>query len=224
MCIVKVLTIPTNVAEVEKFMTSLVICRHGNTFRPEDPPRRIGRNTDIPLTKEGLRQAEALGVYMAHKALIPTAVFSSPLQRTQQMAERILNVLDLDLSIQHDERFNEISYGPDENQKEEDVIRRIGQEALERWNKKAIAPKGWDVNPEQIKQDWANFAQEILVEYPEQVVLVVTSNGVGRFAPYITGDYERFRKKHNIKLKTGALGVFEYDGSNWQVMEWNTRP
>lgn len=205
-------------------MTSLIIARHGNTFTPDQTPTRAGRNTDIPLVEAGLFQAEALGRALAEKGLIPDVVYTSSLQRTKQTAHRALEVLNRPVETISDPRFDEIDYGPDENKTEQDVIARIGQEAIDQWNKNAIAPLGWKVDPEAIKNDWMAFADEILAKYPEQVVMVVTSNGVGRFAPYITGDFEGFRRQHLLKLRTGAYGIFEYDGHNWHVMEWNSRP
>ena len=205
-------------------MTSLIIARHGNTFAPDQTPTRVGRATDIPLVESGFLQAEALGRALAEKGMIPDIVYTSKLQRTIQTGERVLQVLNKPLATIPDDRFNEIDYGPDENKTENDVIARIGQEAIHDWNKNAIVPPDWKIDPEKIKQDWTNFADEILEKHPEKIVMVVTSNGVGRFAPYITGDFEGFRRLYPLKLRTGAYGIFEYDGQNWHVMEWNSNP
>lgn len=205
-------------------MTTLIICRHGNTFAPGQTPTRVGKHTDIPLVDSGLRQAEALGMYLPEKDLVPNLVFASHLKRSYGMAERALEVMDARCEIERRALFDEIDYGPDENKVEDEVIARIGQDAIDRWNREAVPPPGWKVDPAAIEQGWMEFADEMADNYPEKTVLVITSNGVGRFAPYITGDYESFRRDYNIKLKTGALGIFEYDGQNWQVMEWGVRP
>lgn len=205
-------------------MPTLIICRHGNTFTPEQEPRRIGRDTDMPLTQQGLIQAETLGCYLAEKSLIPDLVYSSNLKRTYDFALRALEVMEKSAEIRKKDLFDEISYGPDENKTEKEVVERIGSEAIDLWNRHAIPPQGWDANPESIKRGWMDFADDLAKNHPDEIVMVVTSNGVGRFAPYITGDYEDFRRTHSIKLKTGAFGIFEYDGFNWHVMEWNTRP
>lgn len=205
-------------------MTSLITARHGNTFTPDQTPTRVGKATDLPLVESGLLQAEALGRALAEKGLIPDVVYTSNLRRTQQTAHRALEVMNRPLQTISDPRFDEIDYGPDENKTEDDVVSRIGKDAIDEWNKNAVVPPGWNIDPETIKQGWMGFAEEILEKHPEQTVLVVTSNGVGRFAPYITGDFETFRRNYPLKLKTGAYGIFEYDGQNWHVMEWNTRP
>ena len=56
-------------------------------------------------------------------------------------------------------------------------------------------------------------------------VLIVSSNGVIRFAPYITGDFAAFAKEHDIKVGTGCVCVFEKEGNNpWKCIEWNVKP
>ena len=210
-------------------MTSLIICRHGNTFAKGDPPRRVGKHTDIPLTQSGQNQAIAIGRYLAEKSIFPDQVICSSLQRTAQTARLALDSMNLERDITQDPRFDEIDYGPDENKTEDQVIARIGQEAITLWDRHATPPPGWKVDPEKIKQDWMDFADNLITSPdnknpPEKTVMVVTSNGIGRFAPYITGDYQSFVRHHNIKMKTGSISIFEYDGANWQAIEWNTRP
>ncbi len=40
---------------------TLYIVRHGNTFEPDEPPRRIGRRTDLPLVESGRAKEDKLG-------------------------------------------------------------------------------------------------------------------------------------------------------------------
>ena len=80
------------------------------------------------------------------------------------------------------------------------------------------------MDPEQIIQNWIDFADQAQAFDDNETVLVVTSNGIARFAPHITGDFEGFRKDHNIKLSTGALAIFRYEGERWSVKDWNIKP
>jgi 2,3-bisphosphoglycerate-dependent phosphoglycerate mutase len=54
----------------------------------------------------------------------------------------------------------------------------------------------------------------------------VTSNGIARFAPYLTGNFKEFSQKHTIKISTGALCIFEEQANseNWTCLEWNISP
>ena len=116
--------------------------------------------------------------------------------------------------------FTEIDYGPDENKTEDEVIARIGQNAIDLWNAKAIVPNGWKVDPEKLAKVWQDFAASIK---DGETVLAVSSNGVIRFAPYITLDYDAFCADHDIKVATGGVCVFVYENGVWTAKEWNVK-
>ena len=128
------------------------------------------------------------------RRLVPDAVFTAPLKRSFDTARLAVEALGCDLPITIDPRFNEIDYGPDENQPESVVVARIGDQALRDWNDHAKVPPGW-----------LAFGNTCRQCFSGRTVLVVTSNGMARFAPHLTGDFEGFRRRHCIKIATGAL-------------------
>lgn len=205
--------------------TRLLIARHGNTFAPGDVVRRVG-TTDLPLVESGLQQGRLLGAYLKSHDLIPDVIFSSKLQRAIQTAEQAQSQMDTHLPIETLSIFNEIDYGPDENQPEEIVVARVGKEVLSAWEAQAVVPSGWDVDPNQIIKNWFDFAARIRTEHAGKTCLVVTSNGIARFAPYLTGDFQAFSAQHGIKIATGAVCLFESKSSNeqWDCLAWNVRP
>lgn len=214
-------------------MTTLIIARHGNTFNPDDTPTRVGARTDLPLVDKGRTQAIALGRHLKDYDLMPDVVYSSNLLRTKETASLALKETGMKTHIYQMDIFNEIDYGVDENQSEDKVIARLGREALEKWDKHAIAPDGWSVDPAQIIQNWQDFAGQISTTHDtltsedmdiSETILVVTSNGTARFAPHITGDFEGFASKYPIKLSTGALGIIKFSGGKWEVLDWNIKP
>lgn len=206
-------------------VTRLLIARHGNTFAPGDIVTRVG-TTDLPLVASGLVQGEKLGVYLKQNNLIPDLIFTSQLKRAMQTAEQVQNVLKTNLPIQPLAIFNEIDYGPDENQPEEKVLARLGSSALHEWENHAKVPDGWNVNPNEIIKNWQEFATKLRQDYAGQTSLVITSNGIARFAPYLTGNFSEFTKQHSIKISTGALCLFANLASSddWQCCFWNVRP
>lgn len=204
--------------------TRLIIARHGNTFGPGDTPTRVGRRTDLPLMASGETQARRIGDYLRHRQMAPDVVFAAPLKRSFDTARLAVEAWGRDLPITIDTRFNEIDYGPDENQPESAVAARIGDQALRDWNDHAKVPPGWRVDPQAIIDDWLAFGDMCRQAFHGQTVLVVTSNGVARFAPHLTGDFEGFRRKHGIKIATGALCFLRVQGSQWLVEQWNVRP
>lgn len=187
-------------------MRRVVIVRHGNTFDPGDVIRRVGRGTDLPLSDSGEAQAKSLGAYF--KDMTFDRVLSSPLIRTRQTAEAITH------DILFDDRLLEIDYGPDEGKAEAAVVARLGEDAIARWDSDAVPPQGWCVDADQIKSDWADILADAI-----GTTLVVTSNGIARFALDIVHHDGAVRK-----LKTGAYGILEERTEGWHVTAWNVRP
>jgi probable phosphoglycerate mutase len=205
-------------------MTKLVIIRHGNTFAPGETPRRVGGRTDLPLVDSGLEQGAALGRHFKEQGLYPDAVFTSSLQRTQQTAQEIVKAMAINIEMQASDIFDEIDYGPDEDKPENEVVARLGEAAIQKWNEEAVVPDGWRFDPDQATKNWQDFADHMANTSSGKTVFVVTSNGIARFAPILTGDFDAFRQRHNLKLHTGAYGVLCYGESGWDVEAWNVRP
>lgn len=205
--------------------TRLLIARHGNTFGPGDIVRRVG-TTDLPLVESGLNQGKMLGSYLKENQLLPNAIFTSKLQRAIQTAEQAQHIMQTNHLINTLSIFNEIDYGPDENQTEEQVINRLGVEALAAWETHAAVPNGWNLDPQEIIKNWQNFATQLAQDYSGKIILVVTSNGIARFAPYLTGNFAAFSAQHSIKIATGALCIFEHESlsKTWNCLRWNIRP
>jgi len=206
-------------------VTTLIVARHGNTFGPNDTPTRVGARTDLPLVDSGKRQAERLGDYLLENDWQPDRVFTSTLQRSRTMATIALTRCNLSLECEPRSTFDEIDYGPDENRPEVEVVARIGQAAIDAWNERAEVPLGWKVNPMDVISNWQRFADE-LISLEQRVVLVVTSNGIARFAPHLTGDFGGFLARFEPKLSTGAVGILRHNQNedNWVVDDWNVRP
>ena len=204
--------------------TRLIIARHGNTFVPGEVPKRVGCRTDLPLAPSGEAQARRIGEFLRLRRIAPDVVFAAPLQRSLDTARLALKALGRDLPITTDERFNEIDYGPDENQPESVVIARIGEQALRDWDEQGRVPPGWLADPHAIVQAWLAFGDDCRRRFRNRTVLVVTSNGIARFAPHLTGDFEAFKARNGIKIATGALCFLRLQESDWIIDQWNVRP
>lgn len=204
-------------------MTRLIIARHGNTFAPGDQVTYVGARTDLPLVESGIEQAKAIGHYLKNNKMIPDVVYCSNLQRTQQTAKIAIKESGVTNPVFPLDIFNEIDYGPDENKTREEIVVRIGEQMLINWDEHSIPPKGWKIDPQTVIQNWKNFTEQIRAHDDNETILVVTSNGIARFAPYITGDYKSFAAAHSPKLSTGGLSIFEYE-DGWHLKSWNLKP
>lgn len=223
-------------------MKTLIIARHGNTFRSGETPTRVGAHTDLPLVEE--ERGRGIGRYLKQRELIPTRILAAPLLRTMKTASLAAEELGAPCPVIPDARFIEVDYGPDENKTEEETRIRIGEDvarlqgedpsslspeeldtlgavAINRWNTEAVVPPGWRVDVQQICDNWTALASEIK---DGEVLLCVSSNGTIRFSPHITGDYARFCATHDIKVPTGGVCIFtSEDGITWNCQEWGTK-
>ena len=210
-------------------MITLLVARHGNTFEPGDIILRVGKQTDLPLSNSGRKQAQNLGHFLQEKYPKIDHVIVSQLQRTQQTAAEALPGVRFEINP----FLDEIDYGVDDGKSESEVIQRIGEQALKQWEERGIPPQGWKVEPEKIIQDWQEFAQCLVDRHNvgksgasssqiNTTVLVVTSNGIARFAPFIV---EEASIENLPKMKTGAVSCFQFTQErSWALDYWNFSP
>ena len=204
-------------------MTDLYIVRHGNTFDKGDTVTRVGARTDLPLSRSGQSQAARLADHFADA--LPdgfSRAYCSPLMRTRQTAEAILAASTPAPPLEALEFLREVDYGPDENQPEEQVLARIGAEALQAWDEAAIPPRGWRLDPDLIRTAWRDLFDELAAADVAQPILIVTSNGVARFALDAVTEFEV--EPDSIKLKTGAFGRLKVAAGGTILKAWNVRP
>lgn len=205
-------------------MLRLLIARHGNTFEPGEIPLRVGCKTDKALSAGGRIQAQRLGLFLKQHYSQLSAVYSSCLARCYDTAHIALQVAGLPLAVKTLSIFNEIDYGVDEGKTEDRVIARIGEQALKSWNDDAIAPPGWQVDPKKIILNWQLFAKEMLSKQGnEGIILVVTSNGIARFAVQLLKNVAAFKRQYPLKIATGAICCLNYK-ADWEVEYWNVKP
>ena len=202
-------------------MTRLIICRHANTFDKGDVVTRVGARTDLPLSSSGLEQAKFLAEQFSTQSsdFNFKRAYCSALQRTKITGDIILNKGGHSAKGLTSLPFlREIDYGIDENKSEEDVVKRLGLDAIKLWDDKAIPPEGWDVNPKAIINSWQQFFNDIRRLSGD--TLVVSSNGITRFAldavDEILADAPR-------KLRTAAFGQVDLTDDKITVVNWDKR-
>ncbi len=197
-----------------------VIVRHGNTFATGETARRIGARTDLPLTEKGVLQGQALGIHFAAFGWRFARVLVSPLLRTRESANAILQHLPGSPLPEVSLWLREIDHGPDEGRTEAEVLARIGPDALAAWDAHAVPPPGWVVDAEERISAW-----HALFEKDEGPTLLVTSNGAARFALLAAGLEATGDETGSLKLATGSYGVLRRlaDGT-LAVDDWGRRP
>lgn len=214
----------------------LIIARHGNTFEDQEIPKRIGSKTDLPLTAKGRAQAQTLGCHL--KTLYPPVlkIYAAPLRRTMETAQAAAKELGYNNNIEQAKFLTEIDHGPDENKTDSEILSRNGPQALKQWDEFCQMPPDWSPRPEEILISWNNFFSKIaaqakiLKQQPNpHSILLVTSNGIARFAVLAAQKDKNLElNSSNLKLSTGSFGVIEYsteyNDDVWTVRNWNTKP
>ena len=196
---------------------TLYIVRHGNTFEKGEVVTRVGGRTDLPLSPSGEAQGLALARHFKEKGVVFSSARSGPLKRTRRTAELILAAQTAAPELTIDLFLREIDYGPDENRPETEVIARIGVAALEAWERQSIPPRDWRIDPAAVIGNWQETFGEL--RGATGAHLIVTSNGIARFALLAAG-----AAAADAKLATGAYGVIALGASDETLSGWNIRP
>lgn len=191
----------------------LVIVRHGNTFDRGDIVLRVGGRTDLPLSQSGLGQAQALGDHFAGQSF--DQLLCGPLLRQSQTADAIIERLASPDSLGIEPRLTEVDYGPDEGQPEADVVARIGEAALKRWETNRTPHPDWQIDEPGLRALWT----DLLDRARDAAIMVVTSNGTARYIFDLID-----RGDAPLKLRTGAFGIVAVSDEGAQLVSWDDRP
>lgn len=203
----------------------LLLARHGNTFNPEDKVVWAGCQQDLPLVEKGRLQAKELAQRFRELSYQPEAIYCSPLQRTQQFAQIIIEELGLSIDVIIEPRLNEIDYGAWGGLSNDEIVNIFGEEKLEAWVNKSSWPEGcgWGKSQEAIAAEAYSFLQEILKHHDHlSTVLAVSSNGRLRyFLNAIPNEFERRVEQNNFKVGTGKYCRLQHQKGSWQLLDWN---
>lgn len=202
-------------------MKSIIIVRHGNTFKKGDTILRVGKRTDLDLveSEKGIKA----GNYINDNFDNISKIITGPLKRQTQTANLISSVINYDNKlITIDERLNELDYGIYDGQPEELVKSEIGKDTLAKWDSLAIPPECWPIDIQTIHQNWKELLSDISSTPDSGNTIIVTSNGIIRFLPEILGiDKEKFK----LKVPTGGIVILQEDTDKaWQVKQWGIVP
>lgn len=201
---------------------TILFARHGNTFGPGDKVVWVGRASDLPPVERGVEQAHEAAAALARLGPPPTSVTSGTLKRTRGFAEIVCSDLGIASHI-IDPRLDEIDYGAWEGRSSEEIEALPGgAEDLAAWQKQDLWPKnaGWGSSREEVQAALAWVLADLQAGKGGARPLVVSSNGILRFAPPLLGA----PTEGSLQLKTGALGCVERKDQAWRVAFWGLAP
>jgi len=177
-------------------MTSIYLVRHGQTAWNKEEIFR-GR-TDVPLDETGLKQAELVSEYF--KGMEIDAIYSSPLSRALQTAQKIAQFNDL--KVQPLPGIIDMSFGKWEGRPHQE-IREKDSKTYRQWVEEphlVRLPGGEGLNDVRVRAMAA--LEEVMRKHPEKTLVLVS---------------------HRVICKVLICAILNLDNSHfWQITQDTT--
>ena len=148
---------------------SIIFLRHGQA---KNNLERIltGRTPGIPLTEEGINQAEKAAKFLEHMNI--SAIYSSPIERARHTAEIVGKHNSLDVTI--DDRLIELDMGKFTGVPYDEIFNSHGNVFMKFYNGELeIAHNGVETFSE-VKKRILGIVDHVIENHPDQNVVLVT--------------------------------------------------
>lgn len=149
-------------------MTKVLLIRHADTDNVDET---LAGRIDSPLNEEGITQS--LRVAEALKNIKLSAIYASPLIRTQQTAEPLAKLLDLDILINHG--LNQVNFGLWQGLSFEELIQDSNWKVFQENPAIAKVPGGEDGFL--VRKRVSAAILELISHYPDEAVIALFSHG-----------------------------------------------
>jgi len=117
-------------------MIKLVLVRHGQSIWNLE--NRFTGWTDVPLSDQGVKEAQEAGMVLKEKGFTFDLAFTSVLKRAEDTLDYILKEMNLsNIEISHSWRLNERHYGALQGLNKDDTKKKYGEEQVKLWRRSA---------------------------------------------------------------------------------------
>lgn len=150
-------------------MGSIIFLRHGQA---KNNIERIltGRTPGVPLTEEGINQAEKAAKFLEHMNI--SAIYSSPIERARHTAEIVGKHNSLDVTI--DDRLIELDMGKFTGVPYDEIFTSHGNVFMKFYNGELeIAHNGVETFSE-VKKRVLGIVDHVIKNHPDENVVLVT--------------------------------------------------
>lgn len=150
-------------------MGSIIFLRHGQA---KNNIERIltGRTPGVPLTEEGINQAEKAAKFLEHMNI--SAIYSSPIERARHTAEIVGKHNSLDVTI--DDRLIELDMGKFTGVPYDEIFTSHGNVFMKFYNGELeIAHNGVETFSE-VKKRVLGIVDHVIENHPDENVVLVT--------------------------------------------------
>jgi len=195
--------------------TRLIVVRHGET-ESNRKGLALGR-ADVPMNDLGKEQAVRVAGALRKEPI--AAVYTSPLSRTRETADRIAEALGLDAQI--DELLVEMDVGELDGLEFADVRERYPG-FIETWlsSDGPDRPMPGGESLRDVRDRAWRFVERAAKTHRDETVCAVTHNFVilTMLASALDIDLGSFRR---LRHAVAAISVLEWDGKVWRVAKMN---
>lgn len=181
--------------------------RHGQT--DYNHLRLVQGYMDNPLNKEGIAQAERMGLYMQGKNYTFDAIYTSPLIRAKKTAEIIQKTLNIQTKIITEPLFVERDFGYFEGKSVEETISTISQFGFRHDN--------YENNDDFLVRIRAGL-NKIFHNNPNQHILL-TAHSHSIKALLVLSDDKQY--SFMTVLGNASLCIIDYDGKHLSIIAHN---
>lgn len=215
-------------------MIKLVLVRHGQSIWNLE--NRFTGWTDVPLSDQGVKEAQEAGMVLKEKGFTFDLAFTSVLKRAEDTLDYILKEMDLsDIEIRHSWRLNERHYGALQGLNKDDTKKKYGEEQVKLWRRSADVrppaltkederypghdPKYKDLTKEELPTTenlidtihrvityWNTDIKQEL-EQGKQVIIVAHGNSLRGLMKYL--DHMSDEEVMNLEIETGNPICYE---------------
>ncbi|MEO9227686.1 MAG: 2,3-bisphosphoglycerate-dependent phosphoglycerate mutase [Devosia sp.] len=189
----------------------LTLVRHGQS---EGNARNIFTGwLDLPLTDQGVREAEAAGQSLRAGGLGFGSVYTSALGRAKETSRIILDELGLpDLTPVVTTALNERDYGELAGLNKDEAITRWGKEQVHSWRRSyEVAPPGGESLRETTARVLLFFLHDILPAVLSGSGVLVVAHGNSLRALVMALDSLDAPAVEQLEIATGEILVYRFD-------------
>jgi probable phosphoglycerate mutase len=149
-------------------MTKILLIRHGDTDYVDEA---LAGRIDSPLNLLGIQQSEAIANAIKHLPI--QAIYTSPLIRTQQTAEPLAKLLNLEININHE--LNQVNFGKWQGMDFDELVQDPDWKLFRENPGSVKIPGGEDSS--MVRERVSNAIHLLSHQYEEEEIIAIFSHG-----------------------------------------------
>jgi probable phosphoglycerate mutase len=149
-------------------MTKILLIRHGDTDYVDEA---LAGRIDSPLNLLGIQQSEAIANAIKHLPI--QAIYTSPLIRTQQTAEPLAKLLNLEININHE--LNQVNFGKWQGMDFDELVQDPDWKLFRENPASVKIPGGEDSS--MVRERVSNTIHLLSQQYEEEEIIAIFSHG-----------------------------------------------